>query len=114
MGEYRQRHIFDAAPAYAETNRCDALFLCSVESAVSDVVDDQNVHGKRTERQTAEHVCCDLAAQAVGQFVSHSSDEDCLHLVGQMSGADNPNVVFLRRVLADAASAKVRASSKIP
>ena len=42
----------------------------------------------------------EFAAQAVGAFVSRASDEDWLTLVGQMSRAQNPGAVFLRRALA--------------
>ncbi len=43
-----------------------------------------------------------LAMQAVGQFVNNASDEDWLHLVGQMTRAEDPGAVFLRRVLSRA------------
>lgn len=39
----------------------------------------------------------ELATEVVGQFISHASDEDWLTLVGQMSRADDPGVVFLRQ-----------------
>jgi hypothetical protein len=42
----------------------------------------------------------ELASDAVGEFVSHASDEDWLTLVGQMARSENPGAVFLRRALA--------------
>ncbi len=44
-----------------------------------------------------------LAMQAVGDFVNSASDEDWLTLVGQMSRAQDPGAVFLRRALSSAA-----------
>jgi hypothetical protein len=44
----------------------------------------------------------ELAMQAVGHFVNSASDEDWLTVVGQMSRAEDPGTVFLRRVLASA------------
>jgi len=43
-----------------------------------------------------------LAIQAVGYFVNSASDEDWLTLVGQMSRADDPGLVFLRSALSHA------------
>jgi hypothetical protein len=44
----------------------------------------------------------ELAAQKIGRFVSTASDEDWLTLIGQMSRAENPGQVFLRRALSNA------------
>jgi len=44
----------------------------------------------------------ELAAQTIGRFVSTASDEDWLTLIGQMSRAENPGQVFLRRALSNA------------
>ena len=41
----------------------------------------------------------ELAVELVGQFVNHATDEEWLTLIGQMSRADDPGQVFLRRVL---------------
>lgn len=47
----------------------------------------------------------ELAAELVGRFVNGASDEEWLTLVGQMSRADDPGQVFLRRVLSNVAAA---------
>jgi len=44
----------------------------------------------------------ELAMQSVGQFAAGASDEDWLSLVGQMTRAEDPGAVFLRRVLSRA------------
>ena len=44
----------------------------------------------------------EFASQSVGQFVTGASDEEWLTLIGQMSHADDPGQVFLRRVLSNA------------
>jgi len=44
----------------------------------------------------------ELAMQSVGQFVNGASDEEWLTLIGQMSRAADPDVVFLPRALASA------------
>jgi hypothetical protein len=47
-----------------------------------------------------QNVCAgQLAMQAVGQFAGSATDEDWLNLVGQMTRAEDPGAVFLRRVL---------------
>lgn len=46
----------------------------------------------------------ELAAQTVGRFVNTASEEDWLTLIGQMSRAENPGQVFLRRALSAAAA----------
>lgn len=46
----------------------------------------------------------EFAMQSVGKFVHGAGDEDWLNLVGQMSRANNPGAVFLRRVLSRAMS----------
>jgi hypothetical protein len=38
----------------------------------------------------------ELAMQSVGQFVGSASDEHWLTLIGQISHAENPSMVFLR------------------
>lgn len=43
----------------------------------------------------------ELAVASVGRFVSGASDEEWLTLIGQMSRADDPGQVFLRRVLSE-------------
>ena len=45
------------------------------------------------------------ATQTIGRFVSTASDEDWLTLIGQMSRAENPGQVFLRRALSNAGAA---------
>lgn len=45
----------------------------------------------------------ELAVQSVGQFINGASEEEWLTLIGQMSRADDPGQVFLRRVLLNAA-----------
>jgi hypothetical protein len=45
-----------------------------------------------------------LAMLAVGHFVNAAGDEDWLNLVGQMTRAEDPGAVFLRRVLSSAMS----------
>jgi len=47
----------------------------------------------------------ELAVHSVGQFANGASDDEWLALMGQMSGADDPGAVFLRRVLLKAVSA---------
>jgi hypothetical protein len=44
----------------------------------------------------------ELALQSVGRFVNGASDEEWLTLIGQMSCAQNPGQVFLRRALSNA------------
>ena len=46
----------------------------------------------------------ELATQSVGQFVSSAGDDEWLTLIGQMSRADDPGAVFLRRALLHAVS----------
>ena len=48
----------------------------------------------------------EFAMQSVGRFVDGASDEEWLTLIGQMSRAQNPGQVFLRRVLASAVIAQ--------
>jgi hypothetical protein len=45
----------------------------------------------------------EFAVQSVGRFINGASDDEWLTLVGQMSRADDPGHVFLRRVLSNAA-----------
>jgi hypothetical protein len=44
----------------------------------------------------------EFARQAVGHFVNSASEEEWLTLVGQMSRAQDPGAVFLRRALRSA------------
>jgi hypothetical protein len=44
----------------------------------------------------------ELTRQALGRFVNGASDEEWLTLIGQMSRAENPGQVFLRRALSSA------------
>jgi hypothetical protein len=44
-------------------------------------------------------------AQAVGRFVPAASDQELLTLIGQMSRAENPGLVFLHWALSDAVAA---------
>jgi hypothetical protein len=44
----------------------------------------------------------ELAMQSVGRFVYDACDEEWLTLIGQMSRAENPGQVFLRRALSNA------------
>ncbi len=46
----------------------------------------------------------ELVTQSLGQFINGASDEEWLTLFGQMSRADNPGHVFLRRALSNVAS----------
>lgn len=48
----------------------------------------------------------EFAMQSVGNFVNRANDEEWLTLVGQMSRADNPGQVFLRRILASGLAAR--------
>ena len=41
----------------------------------------------------------ELAVELVGRFVDGATDDEWLTLIGQMSRADDPGRVFLRRVL---------------
>ncbi len=41
----------------------------------------------------------ELAVESVGRFVDGATDDEWLTLIGQMSRADDPGRVFLRRVL---------------
>jgi len=41
----------------------------------------------------------ELAMQSISRLVSGASDEKCLTLIGQLSRAENPGQVFLRRAL---------------
>ena len=51
----------------------------------------------------AEHnvSASEFAAESVGKFVNGASDEEWVTLIGQMSRADNPAYVFLRRALSN-------------
>ncbi len=51
----------------------------------------------------------EFAMQSVGHFVNRANDEEWLTLVGQMSRADNPGQVFLRRILATSLAARAAA-----
>ena len=44
----------------------------------------------------------EFAMQAIGRFVNGASDEEWLTLIGQMSRAEDPGRVFLRRALSRA------------
>jgi hypothetical protein len=44
----------------------------------------------------------EFAMQAIGRFVNGASDEEWLTLIGQMSRAEDPGQVFLRRALSGA------------
>jgi hypothetical protein len=44
----------------------------------------------------------EVALQSLGRFVNDASDEEWLTLIGQMSRAENPGQVFLRRALSKA------------
>lgn len=43
----------------------------------------------------------ELAAETVARFVNTAGDEDWTTLIGQMSRAEDPGQVFLRRTLSD-------------
>jgi hypothetical protein len=44
----------------------------------------------------------EFAMQSISRLVSGASDEECLTLIGQLSRAENPGQVFLRRALSKA------------
>ncbi len=46
----------------------------------------------------------ELTVQSVGRFVNGASDEEWVTLLGQMSRADDPGHVFLRRALSNVTS----------
>lgn len=46
----------------------------------------------------------ELATEAVGRFVNTAGDEEWLSLIGQMSRAQDPAQVFLRRALSNLAA----------
>jgi hypothetical protein len=46
----------------------------------------------------------EFVRESVGRFVNGASDEEWLTLIGQMSRAENPGQVFLRRALSKALS----------
>jgi len=48
----------------------------------------------------------ELAVQSIGHFVNSASNEEWLTLLGQMSRADNPGQVFLRRALLNLAASR--------
>jgi hypothetical protein len=48
----------------------------------------------------------EFVRQSVGRFANGASDEQWLTLIGQMSRAENPGQVFLRRVLSNALIAR--------
>jgi hypothetical protein len=51
----------------------------------------------------------EFAARSVDAFVNRASDEEWLTMLGQMSRAENPGQVFLRRVLSNAVTNCARA-----
>jgi hypothetical protein len=44
----------------------------------------------------------EFVRESVGRFANGASDDEWLTLIGQMSRAENPGQVFLRRVLSNA------------
>ena len=48
----------------------------------------------------------EFVRQSVGRFANGASDEEWLTLIGQMSRAENPGELFLRRVLSSAVIAQ--------
>jgi hypothetical protein len=64
----------------------------------------------RVTEAAADHdlTAGEFATMAVDHFVSHASNEDWLTVIGQMSRANDPGQVFLRRALMSALAGQPR------
>lgn len=77
----------------------DEAFVSETLVALDDLALAARIAGVAAENNMSAG---ELAMQSIGRFVNGASDEEWLTLIGQMSRADNPGQVFLRRALSNA------------
>ena len=77
----------------------DEAFVSETLVALDDLALAARIAGVAAENNMSAG---ELAMQSIGRFVNGASDEEWRTLIGQMSRADNPGQVFLRRALSNA------------
>jgi hypothetical protein len=77
----------------------DEVFVNETLVALDDLALTARVTAAATENNLSKS---EFALQSVDRFVNSATDDEWLTLFGQMSRADNPGQVFLRRVLSNA------------